>query len=418
MSWTKRDGASEKRSMLSGHHMWEKLREQLQARKEAEMEQKPPWGGYQQVEEAPYPMTMKEFTRWPREPGYKYELHDGRCVRLWRGPHGYCGGYGILWAYQPATGLYRIIVPELPGCEMERQYTGDDDMENWNRNLEAGGEMVYRWMAAAWEAVTTPERASVPVVPLPHVLEEPPEEPPLVHLKRYGVIPLETPADVDLAVAVLHALGDRVDGDKTHPLLGLLNALAEEVAASKDDQQTMEHLKALLAPRIAEAERGEFYEGTMEELLAEIQEGWRECLRDPKALPALEALIKRALAADDAGQSSDLEALIDPETLEQFLVSPAELQQGKRGQEWREVLRQMWDEGMQSSPGRFANADELLAEARRRYLAAGEQHLKELVEEGLNSGPGILIDDAYWDHLLRKLEAENPSEDHEAHHGT
>lgn len=42
MSWTKRDGASEKSSMLSGHHMWEKLREQLQARKEAEMEQKPP----------------------------------------------------------------------------------------------------------------------------------------------------------------------------------------------------------------------------------------------------------------------------------------------------------------------------------------------------------------------------------------
>ncbi len=382
------------------------------------MEQKPPWGGYQQVEEAPYPMTMKEFTRWPREPGYKYELHDGRCVRLWRGPHGYCGGYGILWAYQPATGIYRIIVPELPGCEMERQYVGDDDMDNWNRNLEAGGEMVHRWMAAAWQAATTPERGSVPVVPLPHVLEEPPEEPPLVHLKRYGVIPLETKADVALAVAVLCALVQRVAGDETHPLMGITQALAEEVAACKDNQQAMEYLKALLAPRMAEAESGEFYEGTMDDLLAEIHEGWKERLHDPKALPALESLIERALAADDAGQGIDLDTLIGPETLEQFLVSPAELQQGKRSQEWRKVLRQLWDEGMLSGPGRFANAEELLAEAKRRYLAAGEQHLKELVEEGLNSGPGTLVDDASWDHLLRKLEAEYPSEDHEAHHST
>ena len=166
----------------------------------------PPWFGYKQVEEAPHTMSFEEWLAWPREPGYKYELHNGRCVRLWRGPHGYCGGYGVLWAYQPATGSYRIIVPELPGCEMERQYAGDDDMDNWNRNLEAGGEMVHRWMAAAWQAATTSERANVPVVPLPHVLEEPPEVPPLVHLKRYGVIPLETQVDVDLAVPVLFAL--------------------------------------------------------------------------------------------------------------------------------------------------------------------------------------------------------------------
>lgn len=377
----------------------------------------PPWFGYKQVEEAPYPMTFEEWLAWPREPGYKYELHDGMCVRLWRGPQGYCGGYGILWAYQPATRSYRISVPELPGCEVERQYAGDDDMDNWNRNLEAGGEMVHRWMAAAWQAATTPERVSVPVVPLPYVLEEPPEVPPLVHLKRYGVIPLETKADVDLAVAVLCALVQRVAGDETHTLMGITHALAEEVATCKDNQQAMEYLKALLAPRIAEAERGEFYEGTMEDLLAEIHEGWKERLHDPKALPALEALIERALAADDAGQSSDLEALIGPETLEQFPVSPAELQQGKRGQEWREVLRQMWNEGMLNGPGRFANAEELLAEARRRYLAAGKQHLKELVEEGLNSGPGTLVDDASWDHLLRKLEAEYQPEDREAHNG-
>jgi len=395
------------------------LREQRNARKQVEMEKKPPpWFGYKQVEEAPYPMTIEEWLAWPREPGYKYELHDGRCVRLWRGPHGYCGGYGILWAYQPTTGIYRIIVPELPGCEMERPCSSDDDLEEWNRNLEAGGEMVHCWMAAAWKAANTPERANVPVVPLPHVFEEPLEVPPLVHLKRYGVIPLETKADVDLAVAVLCALVQRVAGEQAHALRGITHALADEVAASKDDQQAMEQLKALLAPRIAEAERGEFYEGTMENLLAEIHKGWKERLHDPKALPALEALIERALAADDAGQGIDLDTLIGPETLEQFLVSPAELQQGKRSREWRQVLRQLWEEGMLSGPGRFANAEELLAEAKRRYLAAGEQHLKELVEEGLNSGPGILADDAYWDQLLRKLEAEHTSEELEAHHGT
>ena len=245
---------------------------------QVEMEQKPPpWFGYKQVEEAPYPMTAEEHYRWPREPGYKYELHDGMCVRLWRGPHGYCGGYGILWAYQPATSIYRIIVPELPGCEMERPYTGDDDMENWNRNLEVGGEMVYRWMAAAWKAATTSERISAPTVPLPHVLEEPPEAPPLVHLKRYGVIPLETTADVDLAVAVLFALVDRIDGDKTHPLTGITDALAHEVEA---------------------------YEASSKELKA------------------------------------------------------------------------LWEEGIQSGPGRFANLDALLQEARRRSQAdhAPEEH--------------------------------------------
>ena len=78
----------------------------------------------------------------------------------------------------------------------------------------------------------------------------------------------------------------------------------------------------------------------------------------------------------------------------------------------------MWEEGLQSGPGRVANPDELIAEAKRRYLAAGEQHLKALVEEGLNSGPGILADDAYWEKKLQELEAEHTSEEHEAHNGT
>jgi hypothetical protein len=220
---------------MSGHHKFEELRQELRARKQAEMESKPPpWFGYQQVEEAPYPMTAEEHYRWPREPGWKYELHAGMCVRQWRGPNGYCGGYGILWAYQPATRIYRIIVPELPGCEMERPYTSDDDVNNWNRNLEAGGEMVYRWMAAAWDAVTTPDSVGTPVVPLPYILEEPSDDPPLDHLKRYGVIPLETPADYDLAVAVLFAVLDRTSGEEAHPLIPLLMALSDEVEAYED----------------------------------------------------------------------------------------------------------------------------------------------------------------------------------------
>lgn len=40
-----------------------------------------------------------------------------------------------------------------------------------------------------------------------------------------------------------------------------------------------------------------------------------------------------------------------------------------------EEVRRLWDEGIKSGPGRFANADELIAEAERRYAA--EQAEKE-----------------------------------------
>jgi antitoxin ParD1/3/4 len=40
-----------------------------------------------------------------------------------------------------------------------------------------------------------------------------------------------------------------------------------------------------------------------------------------------------------------------------------------------EEIRRLWDEGIKSGPGRFANADELIAEAERRYAA--EQAEKE-----------------------------------------
>jgi predicted dehydrogenase len=50
----------------------------------------------------------------------------------------------------------------------------------------------------------------------------------------------------------------------------------------------------------------------MEALLDELEQerGWKERLHDPKALPALEALIERAIAADDAGRSVDLEQIL------------------------------------------------------------------------------------------------------------
>lgn len=46
----------------------------------------PPWFGYEQVPDAPYPMTAEGWAEWPKEPGYKYELHDGMLVRKKRDP--------------------------------------------------------------------------------------------------------------------------------------------------------------------------------------------------------------------------------------------------------------------------------------------------------------------------------------------
>ncbi len=48
----------------------------------------------------------------------------------------------------------------------------------------------------------------------------------------------------------------------------------------------------------------------METLLDELEQerGWKERLHDPKALPALEALIERAITDVEAGQGTDLEA--------------------------------------------------------------------------------------------------------------
>ncbi len=48
--------------------------------------------------------------------------------------------------------------------------------------------------------------------------------------------------------------------------------LEKALPMTEEEQQAMERLKAFLAPRIAQARRGEFYEGTMDDLLAELNE--------------------------------------------------------------------------------------------------------------------------------------------------
>ena len=37
-----------------------------------------PWA--EVVPDAPYPMSIEEFERWPKEPGWRYELVEGWCV--------------------------------------------------------------------------------------------------------------------------------------------------------------------------------------------------------------------------------------------------------------------------------------------------------------------------------------------------
>lgn len=42
-----------------------------------------PWA--ELVPDAPYPMSLEEFERWPEEPGWRYELVEGRLVRMGEG---------------------------------------------------------------------------------------------------------------------------------------------------------------------------------------------------------------------------------------------------------------------------------------------------------------------------------------------
>lgn len=204
----------------------------------------PPWFGYKQVDEAPYPMTDEEFFRWPREPGYKHELHAGMCVRLWVGPFAFYCGFAMLRAYQPAERRYLITVPELPGCETELKTSGSPLAQDWieafEQSMQQGGEAIDRWVQAA-QATGTP-------IPLPKSLEEPPEELllahleeppeelPLAHLTAVGLIPIGTQEDYILALSARNGLRERVWDDKTHPLAAVLDALSEQIAAYEKDQ--------------------------------------------------------------------------------------------------------------------------------------------------------------------------------------
>lgn len=52
--------------------------------------------------------------------------------------------------------------------------------------------------------------------------------------------------------------------------------LAKVLPMTDDERQAMDQLKAYLAPGIEQARRGEFYEGTMGDLLDEIHADQRE----------------------------------------------------------------------------------------------------------------------------------------------
>jgi hypothetical protein len=72
-------------------------------------------------------------------------------------------------------------------------------------------------------------------------------------------------------------------------------------------QQALEHLTAVTEALDPDGQA--LVAEKLEELADELEQeqGWKERLHDPKALPALEALIERAITADKAGQTTDLE---------------------------------------------------------------------------------------------------------------
>jgi antitoxin ParD1/3/4 len=81
--------------------------------------------------------------------------------------------------------------------------------------------------------------------------------------------------------------------------------------------------------------------------------------------PELAALVNEAVETGDYASTSE----VIREALRDWRIKQLARQQQIQ------TIRQLWDEGIQSGPGRFANADELIAEAERRYAAehAGEE---------------------------------------------
>lgn len=75
--------------------------------------------------------------------------------------------------------------------------------------------------------------------------------------------------------------------------------------------------------------------------------------------PELAAMVNEAVATGNYASTSEVirEALRDWRTKQ--LVRQQQLQE----------IRRLWDEGIQSGPGRFRDIDELIQEAERRYRA-------------------------------------------------
>lgn len=99
----------------------------------AQTHQIAPWA--EVVPDAPYPMTVEEFERWPKDGRWKYELVRGRLVRM---PHA-SGGHGhiamklgaALLAFVEEHHLGYVLAAEtgfiltLPGDESETELAPD-----------------------------------------------------------------------------------------------------------------------------------------------------------------------------------------------------------------------------------------------------------------------------------------------------
>ena len=71
-------------------------------------------------------------------------------------------------------------------------------------------------------------QANDTLLPLPKTLAEPSEQP-LDHLKDVGILPLQTEQDHRFAVTIMDTLVDTIRDAKTHPLVHVLEALANQV---------------------------------------------------------------------------------------------------------------------------------------------------------------------------------------------
>ncbi|MEX2175059.1 MAG: hypothetical protein WD872_11900 [Pirellulaceae bacterium] len=61
----------------------------------------------------------------------------------------------------------------------------------------------------------------------------------------------------------------------------------------------------------------------------------------------------------------------------------------------------------QVAAGRFSSTDEMLADlVDQARIQAAKKRLAELIQEGLDSGEGVEVNDAYWEQLDERVRAE------------